>query len=524
MAAALILLGLGWWLVVLSGVGGERRPFLSVHPSQEVAMGDIVTLQCHVPRPAPRVLVYKEGDGSYLWYQSKVTDMAEFSVEVLTRDIGGRYRCRYEILNLSKSLKTSNAVELVVLDTQFPPPTVSLSPGGCVGTGTNVTIQCESMYGATFILHKAGRSGHIQRKDPDVRGTATFVLPEVTPSDSGTYGCSYRPRGHPFISSHPSAEVTLQVGPGGPSTTSTPPLPPDFSLINTVRLVLGAGVLVVLLLLRFCWPCVVGGPTLMAVSLILLGLGWWLVVLSGVGGEPRPSLSVHPSEELVVGDIVTLRCCVPRPAPRVLVYKEGDWRYRQYRDGVKDVAEFSLEVSTKDIGGRYRCRYEIPELSWALKTSDPLELVLLNFPPPATVSLKPKGRVGMGTNVSIQCQSTYGATFILHKAGRSGPIQRKDPDVRGTATFVLPDVIPSDSGTYGCSYRPRGHPFISSHPSAEVTLQVGPGGPSTASVPPLPPDFSLGNTIRLVLGAGVLVVLVALVGAEILPALCRGGP
>ncbi|XP_062449002.1 leukocyte immunoglobulin-like receptor subfamily B member 5 isoform X2 [Rhea pennata] len=449
----------GWWLVVPSRVGGQLRPSLSVHPSQEVAVGDKVTLRCRVPRPAPRVLFYKEEDGRYLWQQAGVKDVAEFSLEVLTWDAGGRYWCQYEILEPFWASEPSNPMELVVLDTRYPTPMMSVRPEGHIRLGTNVTIQCESAYGATFILHKPGSAAPIQCGDTG--GTATFVLPEVTLSDGGTYGCTYRLRGHPFVSSHPRAEVTLEVGSGMPSTASVPPQPPEL----------------------------------------------------------RPSLSVHPSQEVAVGDTVTLRCQVPRPAPRVIVYKEGDGKYRQYQAEVKDVAEFSLEVSTRDFAGRYRCRYEIPELSWSLKTSDPVELVVLVF-------LSPGGRVGTGTNVIIQCQSTYGATFILHKAGRSSPIQRKDPDIRGTATFVLPDVTPSDSGTYGCSYRPRGHPFISSHPRVEVTLEVGPGRPSMAPHPltststprSMPPGAKRepGWNVALVGGSAAALVIVLGLGVVFL--------
>ncbi|NXJ11447.1 IGSF1 protein, partial [Odontophorus gujanensis] len=108
-------------------------------------------------------------------------------------------------------------------DHSFPPPNIALSSEECVGTGTNVTIRCwNKPYGAAFLLHKDGRSAPIQRQDPDVGGTAAFTLFGVTPEDSGTYRCSYRPRGHPFLSSPLGDNVTLEVTPtpappGGPT-------------------------------------------------------------------------------------------------------------------------------------------------------------------------------------------------------------------------------------------------------------------------------------------------------------------
>ncbi|XP_067170380.1 leukocyte immunoglobulin-like receptor subfamily A member 6 [Apteryx mantelli] len=667
MATTLVLLGLGWWLVAPSGVQGESRPSLSLHPSEEVALGDTVTLRCRVPRPGVRVVVYKEGDGTYRWHRDGVEDTAEFSVKVLTwnyagryqcrfqaldqswtsepsdpvellvlesrpslslhpsegvavgdmvtlrcrvprpgvrvvvyREAGGtyqwyedgvehtaefsvkvldqcyagRYRCRFEILDPFWTSEPSDPVELLVLATQFPPPTMSLSPRGRMGTGTNVTIRCQSVYGATFILHKAGSSVPIRHQDVDRGDAATFVLPGVTPSDAGTYGCSYRPRGFPFISSRRSPAVTLEVGPGGAETTSPPPRrPPDSSWSNALRLGLGAGVL---LLLAALSPPSVPNPTAgpasscpmapMAMTLVLLGLEsrpslslcpskgvavgdtvtlrcrvpqrdvrvvvykegdetyqWhrdgvedtaefsvkvsdrcyagryrcqfeilelsWTSELSDpvelVVLESRPSLLLRPSEGVAVGDTVTLRCCVPHPGVRVQVYQEAGGTYRWYRDGVKDTAKFSVEVETRSYAGRYRCRFETLDPSWASEPSDPVELLVLatQYPPP-TMSLSPGGRVGTGTNVTIWCRSTYGATFILHKAGSLVPIQRQDVDRGDTATFVLPGVTPSDAGTYGCSYRPHGwFPFASSRRSPAVALEVEPGGPSTAPSP-----------------------------------------
>ncbi|XP_068779540.1 leukocyte immunoglobulin-like receptor subfamily A member 3 isoform X4 [Struthio camelus] len=435
--------------------------------SEGAALGDNVTLRCHVPQPAARVLIYKEGDGTYQWYREKVEDTAEFSMKVSARGYAGRYWCLYETLEPSRTLEISDPVELVELASWYRPPTVALRPGGRLRTGTNVTIECQSLNGATFILHKAGRSAPIQRQAPDRRGTATFVLPRVTPSDAGTYGCSYRLREHPFISSHPRAEVTLEVEHGGPSTTS--PLPPSPDL--------------------------------------------------------RPSLSLHPSEGAALGDNVTLRCHVPQPAARVLIYKEGDGTYQWYREKVEDTAEFSMKVSARGYAGRYWCQYETLEPSRTLEISDPVELVeLASWYRPPTVALRPGGRLRTGTNVTIECQSLNGATFILHKAGRSAPIQRQAPDRRGTATFVLPRVTPSDAGTYGCSYRLREHPFISSHPRAEVTLEVEHGGPSTTS--PLPPSPGAkgdsGWKLAVVGGCAATLVLILCFGLIFFTAaLCR---
>uniref|UniRef100_A0A669QNZ8 Ig-like domain-containing protein n=1 Tax=Phasianus colchicus TaxID=9054 RepID=A0A669QNZ8_PHACC len=175
------------------------RPSLSRHPSQGVSLGDTVTLHCHLPQSAAWVWLYKKGRRTYSNYKNKVQDTAEFSFMSTNREHAGIYWCQYQVPWSSEESK-SDPVELDRV------PLLSLpscrSPEECVETGTNVTIQCwNKKYGAAFLLHKDGCSAPTQRQDPDVVGTATFTMIGVTPADSGTYRCSYRPKGYPFLSS-----------------------------------------------------------------------------------------------------------------------------------------------------------------------------------------------------------------------------------------------------------------------------------------------------------------------------------
>ncbi|NXD18098.1 IGSF1 protein, partial [Nothocercus nigrocapillus] len=87
----------GWWLVVQSRVQAWPRPSLSLSPSHDVALGDRVTLQCHVPRQGGRATLHKEGVPHALWYQDKVWGAAEFPIPAARREDAGRYWCRYEI-------------------------------------------------------------------------------------------------------------------------------------------------------------------------------------------------------------------------------------------------------------------------------------------------------------------------------------------------------------------------------------------------------------------------------------------
>uniref|UniRef100_A0A8V0XGL5 Ig-like domain-containing protein n=1 Tax=Gallus gallus TaxID=9031 RepID=A0A8V0XGL5_CHICK len=169
---------------------------------------------------------------------------------------------------------------------------------------------------------------------------------------------------------------------------------------------------------------------------------------------PRPSLSLHPSQGVSLGDPVTLRCHLPRLAAWVWLYQEGGWLYPKGKEKEQDAAEFSFVSTLRVHAGRYRCQYRVSESAEVSVESDPVELVLTDLRyPPSSISLHPEQHVGTGTNVTIRCwNKDYGATFLLHKDGSSEPIQRQDSSGGGTATFTLFGVTPADSGIYRCSY------------------------------------------------------------------------
>ncbi|CAM2110193.1 unnamed protein product [Caretta caretta] len=59
------------------------------------------------------------------------------------------------------------------------------------------------------------------------------------------------------------------------------------------------------------------------------------------------------------------------------------------------------------------------------------------------------------------------------------------------AEFHIPTVGRQHGGSYGCSYRPRSEPFVSSQPSHPVQLVVAGEGPGSMS--PLPAGPSEGR-------------------------------
>ncbi|XP_052536603.1 T-cell-interacting, activating receptor on myeloid cells protein 1-like isoform X1 [Tympanuchus pallidicinctus] len=215
MAPRALALILGWWLAAASGAQQLPPPSLSLHPSHGVSLGDAVTLRCHLPRPAARVEFYKEESWGLVKQEDvdMALDVAEFTLDGVNKEDAVKYWCQYRVSEPRGTSELSDPVELVVTDRTYPLPSISMSSGRNVGTGTNVTIQCHNKYNGVTFLHKDGLSAPIQHQKPDGGGTATFTLFEVTPADSGTYRCSYRPGGLYFLSSPLGENVTLEVTP-----------------------------------------------------------------------------------------------------------------------------------------------------------------------------------------------------------------------------------------------------------------------------------------------------------------------
>ncbi|NWZ28342.1 NCTR1 protein, partial [Asarcornis scutulata] len=103
----------GWWLVARSRAQHSRQPLLSLHPSMGVALGDNVTLRCHLPQPALQVLLYWNKAEIRHQYSTGEQNTAEFVFEAIEWEHTGTYRCRYEDKERKMSA-LSDPVELLV--------------------------------------------------------------------------------------------------------------------------------------------------------------------------------------------------------------------------------------------------------------------------------------------------------------------------------------------------------------------------------------------------------------------------
>ena len=91
---------------------------------------------------------------------------------------------------------------------------------------------------------------------------------------------------------------------------------------------------------------------------------------------PRPSLSLHPSQGVSLGDTVTLRCHLPQLAARVRLCQEERFISCMYKHQVQNTAEFSFVSTSKEHAGTYRCQYQVSEEWRAWQKTDPVELVV----------------------------------------------------------------------------------------------------------------------------------------------------
>ncbi|POI19211.1 hypothetical protein CIB84_017045 [Bambusicola thoracicus] len=73
---------------------------------------------------------------------------------------------------------------------------------------------------------------------------------------------------------------------------------------------------------------------------------------------PPPSLSLHPSQRVSLGDNVTLCCHLPQPAAWVRLYRYKNTTYIEQKDKEERMAEFSLAGIKPQDAVRYQCQYQ----------------------------------------------------------------------------------------------------------------------------------------------------------------------
>ncbi|XP_077696932.1 alpha-1B-glycoprotein-like [Eretmochelys imbricata] len=503
------------------------RPSVSLSPTGVTAPGADVTIRCWGQRQDVRFFLHKAGDLNPPRHMDPAGDGAEFRIPTVGRQHGGSYSCSYRPPSEPfVSSQPSHPVQLVVAETSYPKPSISLSPSGGVSLGGAVAVWCRGQHrGVRFVLNKEGRRFQtVASKGLE----AVFPISNVRREDRGSYSCSYQNRLEPFAVSSPSDPVDLAV--------RDPSLPrPSISLSPTGVTAPGADVTIrcqgqsrdVRFFLhkagdlnppRHMDPAGDGAefhiPTVGRQNGGNYSCSYrprsdpfnssepsdpvQLVVAEP--SYPKPSISLSPNGGVTLGEAVTIQCWAPFQNVRFLLYKDGNPNTQQDTEPAGNVAEFSIRNVSRRDAGSYSCYYQRKwyQSMWS-QPSDPVELVVAepSYPKP-NISLHPSEGVTLGGAVTVRCECRCrGARFFLRKAGHPDRQLRTVPD--GTvAEFPIPSVGWEDGGTYTCDYRSITDQNRCSYPSDPVEIIVGePSYPK--------PSISLNPSGGVSLGGAVAV-------------------
>uniref|UniRef100_A0A8C3HUI6 Immunoglobulin domain-containing protein n=1 Tax=Chrysemys picta bellii TaxID=8478 RepID=A0A8C3HUI6_CHRPI len=107
----------------------------------------------------------------------------------------------------------------------LPKPSISVSPGGVIPVGGNVTIRCRHQHlGMRFLLYKAGVKNYLNYTDA-AGSEAQFPITSARREHGGNYTCRYSNITGPVTYSKPSDPVQIIVAGEGPSPESRLPAP-----------------------------------------------------------------------------------------------------------------------------------------------------------------------------------------------------------------------------------------------------------------------------------------------------------
>uniref|UniRef100_A0A674JV11 Ig-like domain-containing protein n=1 Tax=Terrapene triunguis TaxID=2587831 RepID=A0A674JV11_9SAUR len=290
----------------------------------------------------------------------------------------------------------------------LPKPSISVSPGGVIPVGGNVTIRCRHQrLDLSFLLYKDEDGNYLTYTDP-AGSEAEFPITSARREHGGSYTCRYHDKSgiyskhsdpvqiivagegpaHPTGVTAPGAEVTIQcqgqrrdvrfflhkAGDLNPQRNMDPAGDGAEFRIPTVGRQHGGS--------YSCSyrpqsePFVSSQPS-DPVELV-------------VGSYPKPSISVSPGGVIPMGGNVIIRCRHQRLGLRFHLYKAGDGNYLTYTDPAGSEAEFPLTSVRWEHGGSYTCRYTYRAGGVAYsEPSDPVQIIVAAGPLGASASPRP---------------------------------------------------------------------------------------------------------------------------------------
>ncbi|XP_044901801.1 leukocyte immunoglobulin-like receptor subfamily B member 3 isoform X1 [Felis catus] len=452
---ALLLLGLSVEPRTQVQAGTLPTPSIWAEPGSVVPWGSAVTIWCQGTLEAQKLHVYKDEGSVYLDRQPTLEpgNKAKFSITYMTDRHAGRYHCSYR--SPTGLSERSDPLELVVTGFHSKPH-LSALPRPVVTSGRKVTLQCTSWMGFhRFVLMREGEPRPAWTLDSQRHTSgqfqALFPVGPVTPRLRWTFRC------YGYYSNTPHTW-----------SLSSDPL-----------------------------------------ELLVSGM------------SRKPSLLTQQSPVVTPGQRLTLQCRSDVGYDRFALYKEAardlpQHLSRQPQAGLSG-ADFPLGPVSGSHGGRYTC-YGGHNLSseWSAP-SDPLDILVtgqLSYTP--SLSVQPGPTVASGENVTLLCQSwSFVDTFFLSKEGAADPPLRLRSKYRAghyQAKFSMSPVTSAQGGTYRCYGSYSNFPYLLSHPSDPLELQIS--GSSGESAPPATDPSSTAGPNRylyvLIGAAGAFVLLLCL--------------
>ncbi|XP_044844538.1 immunoglobulin superfamily member 1-like [Mauremys mutica] len=288
----------------------------------------------------------------------------------------------------------------------LPKPSISVSPGGVIPLGGNITIRCRHQrLGMRFLLYKDGAGNYLNYTDP-AGSEAKFPITSARREHGGSYTCHYSNRTDPPAYSEPSDPVQIIVA--EPSYTK-----PNISLRSR------------------SWGVSLGGSVAIWCRGQHRGMRFVLnkercrfqpvdsneleVVfpISNVSREdggsyscfyhnssepfnvsypsdpvelvvrdpslPRPNISLSPTGVTASGANVTIRCQGQHRDVRFFLHKAGDLNPQRHMDTAGAGAEFRIPSVGQQHRGNYSCSYQNRSESEPFvssQPSDPVQLVV----------------------------------------------------------------------------------------------------------------------------------------------------
>ncbi|XP_037373103.1 leukocyte immunoglobulin-like receptor subfamily A member 6 [Talpa occidentalis] len=432
--------------------GTLPKPAIWADPGPVVPVGSPVTLWCQGSQQAQVYHLYKERVSGAVETERphSSSDRVGFHREHTSAHDAGRYQCAYNSSSAASENSTSASSEnstsafsersdplALVVTGAGTPPSLSAQPSPVVAAGGNVTLACSSQnVSGTFHLLKEGDS------DPPRQRNSSFL--------QGRH------------------QALFPVGPSSPSHGGT-----YICYHNS-----------------YLYPLMWSAPSAP-------------LRLQVTGAYREPSLSAQPGPLVPSGHSLTLRCGSEASFGRFALTKDEGHMGPQRLDG-QHSPDFPLGPVARTHGGQYRC-YGGHNLShmWSAPSA-PLNILIAGMDTKPSLSAQPGPTVSPGEDVTLQCRSDARSdTFYLSKEGSPASPQRlrlQDTAAPSQALFTFRAVTSAHGGTYRCYSSHSASPFLLSHPSDPLRLQVsGPARP--------PGDYTMGNLIRLGVAAFLLLVL-----------------